>query len=118
MTFSTSSTTSSPSVTARKCRSQNCSNVPASEYRSIRLAAVSFQGDKATWTVGPQNKPATLAYEKYKDSLWHRRFPGRKDAPAEYLTFPAVGDAFTLDPSANPMTATHPDSGAKWTLPS
>lgn len=91
--------------------------VEKGKVHDVHVAAVSFQGDRAQWTQGPANQAALAAYEKYKDAEWRRRFPGRAEAPAEYLTFPSPDDAFQVTDSGNSVIVTHTASGAKWTLP-
>lgn len=88
----------------------------------IRLAvaqAIPSQGQKTQfkWILDKEDKEATQRYVNYRKQLFAQRFPGRKDVPPEYTSFPGEGDVFDLSVTPAEVTATHAPSGAVWRLP-
>jgi hypothetical protein len=88
----------------------------------IRLAVaqpIPSQGQKTQfkWLVSKEEKQPTQRYINYRKQLFAQRFPGRKDVPPEYTTFPGEGDTFDLQVTPAEVTATHAASGAVWRLP-
>ena len=91
--------------------------VTKQQVNDIRLAVLTFDSQgKSHWTLGPANAPALDAYRKHRDATWHQEFPGRKDAPAGALNFPAPSDVFSVNSDAQRITVTHAASGASWTV--
>jgi hypothetical protein len=80
----------------------------------IRAAALSVEGGQFNWRVSGKDDSALKAYRNYNNKLWHDRFPGREDAPPEYLGFPREADVFDLNRNGDEVQVTHPPSGAQW----
>ncbi len=91
--------------------------VDKEHVQEIRPVALSFTGGKFHWTVGPADAHAFRTYRKFNDSLWHDRFPDRKEAPIDYLGFPRDEDEFDFQWNDGHVVTTHVASGARWELP-
>jgi hypothetical protein len=90
--------------------------VKEQKVQEIRLAAMTTDGTHFEWKLGAADSEALHKYRAYNDRLWHQRFPQRGMAPPQYLGFPLPDDDFQLSVTETMITATHPASGARWTL--
>ena len=94
--------------------------VEKQKVNEIRPAALTTDGGRMEWKVGPNDTGALSTYRAYNDGFWRKRFPGRAAPPPQYLGFPTPDDHFQMSVSGNRVTIAHPPSGARWelTLPS
>ena len=90
--------------------------VEKQKVSEIRLAALTTDGGKMEWKVGPGDTGALSTYRSYNDKFWRQRFPQRASAPPQYLGFPTPDDHFSMSVSGNRVTVTHPPSKATWEL--
>jgi hypothetical protein len=88
--------------------------VDKQKVSDIRAAALSVENGKFNWRIGNKDPEALKAYRAYNDKQWHERFPGRKDAPPDYLGFPREDDVFEETAQPDEVRITHPPSGAQW----
>jgi hypothetical protein len=82
----------------------------------IHLAAVTFAGNHPRWAMSAKNPQALSLYRQYNERLFHDMHGPNAKPPGSFTTFPREGDSFELTGSDSTIQATHPPSGAKWTL--
>jgi hypothetical protein len=91
--------------------------VKKDRVEDIRLAALSVRDGKYRWVLSDRDKDMVRRYRGTKEAVGRERFPKRKTLPVTYTSFPSEDDAFALDVSDDGrVTATHPLSGAQWTV--
>jgi hypothetical protein len=81
----------------------------------IHLAALAVRDGNFKWVVSPKSNEALHMYRNYNEGLGKQRFPGRKNAPVEYSSFPRM-DVFDLTLDNNHITVVHKPSGAWWDI--
>ncbi len=90
--------------------------VEKQKVNEIRLAALTTDGGKMEWKIGPNDTGALSTYRAYNRTFWKQRFPQRASPPPQYLGFPTPDDHFSMSVSGNRVTVTHPPSKATWEL--
>ncbi|HEX8522694.1 MAG TPA: hypothetical protein VF669_10595 [Tepidisphaeraceae bacterium] len=88
--------------------------VKQQKVEEIHLAALSAQTGGYRWVISPKSGEALKMYRNYNEGLGKQRFPGRKQAPVDYSTFPREEDEFDLTIDGTHVTAVHKTSGAWW----
>jgi len=85
------------------------------KVEDIRVAAVSFQNNQATWHIGNKDAKAVATYRQYNESQWRQIHPKEK-VPPSYTTFPRDADNFDLNVQGTRITVTHQPSRASWNV--
>lgn len=90
--------------------------VDEQQVEDVRVAALTVQSNRYTWRVSGADGAALKAYREYNHGLARRRFPNRRDEPADYTGFPRDEDRFDMTTQGTTIGVTHPTSGARWHL--
>jgi hypothetical protein len=85
------------------------------KVEEIRLAALSAGSGNYQWLVSPKSNDALHMYRNFNEGLGKTRFPGKKNAPVEYSSFPRSDD-FELTLDGTRANVVHKPSGAWWDL--
>jgi hypothetical protein len=86
------------------------------KLEDIRLAALSTDEGKNVWAMAKADAKTLQIYQQYQDGAWKKLFEKRDKAPTSYAGFPCENDYFELTVEGNALAATHPASGARWTV--
>ncbi len=85
------------------------------KVEEIRLAALRVRSGEFKWVLSSKSNESLHMYRNFNEGLGKQRFPGQRNAPAEYSSFPR-SDAFELTLDGSHVIAVHKPSGAWWEL--